>query len=93
MCGGRLVDAPCARVGHIYRKFVPYTIPVSGGPNYNYKRVIEVWMDEYKEYFYKRRPYVRNLGLEDFFRSMNFIYNLRVWRFNSGKSFEENLGV
>ena len=62
MCGGRLVDAPCSRIGHIYRKFVPYTIPVSGGPNYNFKRVIEVWMDEYKEYFYKRRPSVRYLS-------------------------------
>ena len=62
MCGGRLVDAPCSRIGHIYRKFVPYTIPISGGPNYNYKRVIEVWMDEYKQYFYKRRPSVKDLG-------------------------------
>ena len=62
MCGGRMVDAPCSRIGHIYRKFVPYTMPVGGGVNYNFKRVIEVWMDEYKEYFYKRRPYVRDLG-------------------------------
>ena len=62
MCGGRMVDAPCSRVGHIYRKFVPYSVPVSGGVNYNFKRVAEVWMDEYKEFFYRRRPYVRNLG-------------------------------
>ena len=62
MCGGRMVDAPCSRVGHIYRKFVPYTVPVSGGVNYNFKRVAEVWMDEYKEFFYRRRPYVRNIG-------------------------------
>ena len=73
MCGGRLVDAPCSRIGHIYRKFVPYTIPVSGGPNYNFKRVIEVWMDEYKEYFYKRRPSVRDLGEFNF---TIILYNL-----------------
>ena len=62
MCGGRMVDAPCSRIGHIYRKFVPYSVPVSGGVNYNFKRVIEVWLDEYKEFFYKRRPYVRHIG-------------------------------
>lgn len=65
MCGGRMVDAPCSRVGHIYRKFVPYSVPVSGGVNYNFKRVAEVWMDEYKEFFYRRRPYVRNLDCGD----------------------------
>ncbi len=25
----------------------------------NYKRVAEVWMDEYKEYVYKNRPHYR----------------------------------
>ncbi|CAL7949814.1 unnamed protein product [Xylocopa violacea] len=27
----------------------------------NYKRVAEVWMDEYAEYIYRRRPYLRSL--------------------------------
>ena len=31
MCGGRMVDAPCSRIGHIYRKFMPYTLPIKGG--------------------------------------------------------------
>ena len=61
-CGGSMVDAPCSRVGHIYRKFAPFS---SGGKgNYlarNYKRVAEVWMDEYKEYLYQRRPHYRNV--------------------------------
>ncbi|XP_031825602.2 N-acetylgalactosaminyltransferase 6 isoform X2 [Nomia melanderi] len=28
----------------------------------NYKRVAEVWMDEYAEYIYKRRPHLRSLN-------------------------------
>ncbi len=66
MCGGRILDSPCSRIGHIYRKFVPYTIPNNRGPNYNYKRVAEVWMDEYAEFFYRRRPYVRKIGIHKF---------------------------
>lgn len=31
----------------------------------NYKRVAEVWMDEYKEYLYLRRPQYRNLEVGD----------------------------
>lgn len=31
----------------------------------NYKRVAEVWMDEYKEYLYLRRPKYRTLEVGD----------------------------
>ncbi|PSN53588.1 putative polypeptide N-acetylgalactosaminyltransferase 10 [Blattella germanica] len=58
MCGGQMVDAPCSRVGHIYRKFAPFPNPQKGDfVGRNYRRVAEVWMDEYKEYLYKRRPH------------------------------------
>lgn len=62
-CGGRLVDAPCSRVGHIYRQFNPH-----GGFSFgdylsrNHKRVAVVWMDEYAEYVYKRNAHMRNVN-------------------------------
>ncbi|XP_038113226.1 N-acetylgalactosaminyltransferase 6 [Culex quinquefasciatus] len=56
-CGGRMVDAPCSRVGHVYRGYSPFPNP--RGVNFvtrNFKRVAEVWMDEYKQFLYERNP-------------------------------------
>ncbi|XP_062712553.1 N-acetylgalactosaminyltransferase 6 [Aedes albopictus] len=56
-CGGRMVDAPCSRVGHVYRGYAPFPNP--RGTNFvtrNFKRVAEVWMDEYKQFLYERNP-------------------------------------
>ncbi|CAH1777487.1 unnamed protein product [Owenia fusiformis] len=65
-CGGTMVDAPCSRIGHVYRKFAPFPNPGIGDfIGRNYKRVAEVWMDEYKEYLYKRRPHYRNIDTGD----------------------------
>ncbi|XP_063635740.1 N-acetylgalactosaminyltransferase 6-like isoform X2 [Cydia splendana] len=59
-CGGRMLDAPCSRVGHVYRKFAPFPNPNHGDfVGKNYRRVAEVWMDEYAEYLYERRPHYR----------------------------------
>lgn len=65
-CGGQMVDAPCSRIGHIYRKFAPFPNPGIGDfVGRNYRRVAEVWMDEFKEYLYKRRPHYRNISTGD----------------------------
>ncbi|XP_064087323.1 N-acetylgalactosaminyltransferase 6-like [Macrobrachium nipponense] len=56
-CHGVMYDAPCSRIGHIYRKFAPFPNPRTD--NFlarNYRRVAEVWMDEYKKYLYMRQP-------------------------------------
>jgi len=58
MCGGQVLIATCARVGHVFRKVSPYTWP--GGVvkilNHNTLRTVEVWMDRHKEFFYKINP-------------------------------------
>ncbi|KAL3103364.1 hypothetical protein niasHS_002550 [Heterodera schachtii] len=66
-CHGQLVDAPCSRVGHIYRcKYIPFGNPGVGDfISRNYRRVAEVWMDEYAEHLYKRRPALRTVDAGD----------------------------
>ncbi|XP_078252990.1 polypeptide N-acetylgalactosaminyltransferase-like 6 [Rhinoraja longicauda] len=65
MCGGHMYDAPCSRVGHIYRKYVPYKVPSGTSLARNLKRVAETWMDEYAEFIYHRRPEYRHLSTGD----------------------------
>uniref|UniRef100_A0AC35TYG2 Polypeptide N-acetylgalactosaminyltransferase n=1 Tax=Rhabditophanes sp. KR3021 TaxID=114890 RepID=A0AC35TYG2_9BILA len=57
-CHGSMVDAPCSRVGHIYRcKYVPFPNPGIGDfVSKNYKRVAVVWMDDYAKNLYQRKP-------------------------------------
>merc|ERR1711977_531519 len=66
-CGGRLETIPCSRVGHVYRDFHPYKFPngTVNTINRNLNRVAEVWLDDYKEIYYKFRPYHRRLGTGD----------------------------
>ncbi|XP_076024661.1 polypeptide N-acetylgalactosaminyltransferase 10 [Genypterus blacodes] len=65
MCGGRMEDIPCSRVGHVYRKYMPYKVPGGVSLPRNLKRVAEVWMDEYAEHIYQRRPEYRHLSAGD----------------------------
>ncbi|KAL1494762.1 hypothetical protein ABEB36_010308 [Hypothenemus hampei] len=65
-CGGEMYDAPCSRVGHIYRKYAPFPNPGKGDfVGRNYKRVAEVWMDEYAQYLYMRRTHYKMLDPGD----------------------------
>jgi len=55
MCGGTLEICPCSHVGHIFRKRSPYKW--KEGENVvrkNSVRLAEVWMDDYKHYYYER---------------------------------------
>uniref|UniRef100_A0A1A7X7X7 UDP-N-acetyl-alpha-D-galactosamine:polypeptide N-acetylgalactosaminyltransferase 6 (GalNAc-T6) n=1 Tax=Iconisemion striatum TaxID=60296 RepID=A0A1A7X7X7_9TELE len=53
-CGGLLEIIPCSVVGHIFRKKSPHTFPNGRSViTRNLVRLAEVWMDEYKEIFYR----------------------------------------
>ena len=60
-CGGQVLIATCSRVGHVFRKVSPYSWP--GGVvkilNHNTLRTVNVWMDEYKDFFLKINPGIR----------------------------------
>ncbi|OQV12866.1 Polypeptide N-acetylgalactosaminyltransferase 1 [Hypsibius exemplaris] len=66
-CGGTLEIVTCSRVGHVFRKSTPYKFP--GGTatviNHNSRRVAEVWMDEYKEFFYAMNQNAKSIALGD----------------------------
>lgn len=54
MCGGTLETAVCSHIGHVFRSRSPYKW-VSNFTNplrRNSIRLAEVWMDEYKMYYY-----------------------------------------
>ncbi|KAH8409617.1 hypothetical protein KR222_011613 [Zaprionus bogoriensis] len=67
MCGGFLEIAPCSRVGHVFRKSTPYTFP--GGTteivNHNNARLVEVWLDDWKEFYYSFYPGARKASAGD----------------------------
>ena len=64
MCGGQLMIATCSHVGHVFRKSTPYTFP--GGTskivNHNNARLAEVWLDDWKEFYFSINPGENNAG-------------------------------
>uniref|UniRef100_A0A4W6FZT0 Polypeptide N-acetylgalactosaminyltransferase 3 n=1 Tax=Lates calcarifer TaxID=8187 RepID=A0A4W6FZT0_LATCA len=54
-CGGQLEIIPCSIVGHVFRTKSPHSFPKGTQViARNQVRLAEVWMDDYKEIFYRR---------------------------------------
>lgn len=57
LCGGQLLQVPCSKVSHVFREHNEYR--KKEGVDfvaYNFKRIAEVWLDDYKECLYRRDP-------------------------------------
>ncbi|XP_051867819.1 polypeptide N-acetylgalactosaminyltransferase 13 [Pristis pectinata] len=66
-CGGSLEIITCSHVGHVFRKATPYTFPGGTGHiiNKNNRRLAEVWMDNFKDFFYIISPGVVKVDYGD----------------------------
>lgn len=65
LCGGELLHVTCSRVGHIARS-QPYLqknrLDVEV---YNYKRVVDVWMEQYVQHVYDFYPGMKKIQVGD----------------------------
>ncbi|XP_013772699.1 polypeptide N-acetylgalactosaminyltransferase 1-like [Limulus polyphemus] len=78
MCGGSLEIIPCSHVGHISRRFDPYSFPGKNDAyTINIMRTVEVWMDDYKRYFYMHRPNLRYVNYGDISKRLELQHKLQ----------------
>ncbi|KJH51687.1 glycosyltransferase, group 2 family protein [Dictyocaulus viviparus] len=66
MCGGRVVVAPCSRIGHVFRMRRPYKGKGNMDTNlFNSLRVAKTWLDDYEKYFIRARPKAARMDFGD----------------------------
>lgn len=56
LCADGLFEVPCSRVAHTFRDINPSRSWKYDYEAKNFKRVAEVWLDEYKQILYSRNP-------------------------------------
>ncbi|XP_035266058.1 polypeptide N-acetylgalactosaminyltransferase 3 [Anguilla anguilla] len=77
-CGGQLEILPCSVVGHVFRTKSPHTFPKGTQViARNQVRLAEVWMDEYKEIFYRRNQQAAQIARERSFGDVSRRMDLR----------------
>ena len=62
VCGGSMLTLPCSHIGHIFRMYSPYTsmFDREDHATKNTNRLVEVWMDQYKPFYYYLKHYTLN---------------------------------
>ncbi|XP_041117877.1 polypeptide N-acetylgalactosaminyltransferase 3-like [Polyodon spathula] len=77
-CGGQLEIIPCSVVGHVFRTKSPHTFPKGTQVIVrNEVRLAEVWMDDYKEIFYRRNQQAAQMAKEESFGDISQRLKLR----------------
>lgn len=77
-CGGQLEIIPCSVVGHVFRTKSPHTFPKGISViARNQVRLAEVWMDGYKEIFYRRNMQAAKMAQEKSFGDISERLQLR----------------
>ncbi|XP_048834205.1 polypeptide N-acetylgalactosaminyltransferase 3-like [Brienomyrus brachyistius] len=77
-CGGQLEIIPCSVVGHVFRTKSPHTFPKGTQViARNQVRLAEVWMDGYKEIFYRRNQQASQMARERAFGDISKRLELR----------------
>ncbi|KAG5283251.1 hypothetical protein AALO_G00040050 [Alosa alosa] len=77
-CGGQLEIIPCSIVGHVFRTKSPHTFPKGTQViARNQVRLAEVWMDSYKEIFYRRNQQAAQMAREKSFGDVSRRVDLR----------------
>ncbi|CAG5121014.1 unnamed protein product, partial [Candidula unifasciata] len=58
MCGGGILIHPCSKVAHVFRDDSPYFVGKNTEVLFkNTARVVQVWADEYRELYFRGKPY------------------------------------
>ncbi|XP_034552113.1 polypeptide N-acetylgalactosaminyltransferase 6-like isoform X1 [Notolabrus celidotus] len=77
-CGGQLEIIPCSVVGHVFRTKSPHTFPKGTEViTRNQVRLAEVWMDDYKQIFYRRNKNAADMARMHNYGDISDRVNLR----------------
>ncbi|XP_033990335.1 polypeptide N-acetylgalactosaminyltransferase 3 [Trematomus bernacchii] len=78
-CGGQLEIIPCSIVGHVFRTKSPHTFPKGTQViARNQVRLAEVWMDDYKDIFYRRNQQAAQISKDKAFGGISQRLDLRA---------------